>query len=47
MKVLMFGWEFPPHIFRRFGYSQLRFDKRYVATTRHGYYVLYTETLGR
>ena len=37
MKALMFGWEFPPHIF----------DTRHGNAARYGYYFLYTEALGR
>ena len=52
MKVLMFGWEFPPHILgglgtASYGLSQLRTYQRFSATRGHADYLLHTEAMGR
>ena len=46
MKVLMFGWEFPPHIPRRPRHCVLWHDSRPGRATRHGHHLLHPQALG-
>ena len=47
MKVLMFGWEFPPHILGGLGTASYGLTKGMSQTAGYGYYFLYSETVGR
>ena len=44
MKVLMFGWEFPPHILGGLGTASYGLTK---GTRGHADYLLHTEAMGR
>lgn len=47
MKVLMFGWEFPPHILGGLGTASYGLTHGLARQGGYGNYFLYSEALGR